>query len=75
MKKILILLAGCFLCGITFAQQTPGTNTSERASQKAQQKQNKKFQSDKRYSSLTNSHQSRAARKQQAKANTGGGKG
>ena len=75
MKKTVILLAGCLICGMAFAQQTPGTNTTERASQKAQQKQAKKFQSDKRYSSVTSSHQSRALRRQQAKANTGGGKG
>lgn len=75
MKKTLILFAGCLIWGVSVAQQTPGSNTTERAAQRAQQKQAKKFQSDKRYSSVVNSHQSRALRRQQAKANAGGGKG
>ena len=73
MKKTVILFAGCLLWGMVFAQQTPGTNTTEKAAQKAQQKQAKKFQSNKKYSSVTNSHQAKAAKKQQAKASGGSG--
>lgn len=75
MKKTIILLAGCLIWGMAFAQQTPGTNTTERAAKRAQQKQAKKFQNDKRYSSLVNSHQARVLRRRQAKANASGGKG
>ena len=69
MKKIMILIIGCSIWGTTFAQQTPGNNTTERAARKTQDKQSKKFQSDRKYASLTNSHQAKSLRKEQAKAN------
>lgn len=69
MKKTLFILMGCLLMQMMYARQTPVTNTDAKASQNMQNKQTKKFQKNKKYSSVTNSHQAKAARKQQAKAN------
>jgi hypothetical protein len=74
MKKTVFILMACFLMQITYAQQSPAVSTIDaRASQNMQNKRTKKFQNKKRYSSVVNSHQAKAAKKSQAKANNGKG--
>jgi hypothetical protein len=73
MKKAMFILISCLLMQMTYAQQTPGTNTTEQAAQRRQNKQSKRFQNKKRYSSVVKNHQSKALARRQAKAGKGGG--
>jgi len=68
MKKTAFILISCLLAQIAYAQQTPGTNTTEMAAKKMQQKQSKRFQSKRRYSSIVKNHQAKALARRQARA-------
>jgi len=77
MKKPACLLIVCLLSVMTYAQNGKTNpvvdNSSIRKSKKEQSKQTKEFTNDKRYSSVVNSAQGKAQRKQQAKAGKGKG--
>jgi len=73
MKKPVCILLICLVSGITYAQTTakPGSpsvdNTSIRKSKKAQDKQTKEFETQKRYSSVVKGPKPKGQKKQQAK--------
>ena len=73
MKKPACLLIVCLLSVMTGKTNPVVDNSSIRKSKKEQSKQTKEFTNDKRYSSVVNSAQGKAQRKQQAKAGKGKG--
>ncbi len=79
MKKPVIIFLICLTTGILSAQKMAGgrirvspsiSNTSIRSSERASARQSRNFGTHTRYSSAVNSHRAKAARKQQAKANS-----